>query len=62
VLDDGDAGEEIELRGDITSVEGVKKAAERLLPYDDEFYRWQFIQKFLKLHFIILNMSLIVLQ
>lgn len=37
--------EEIDLAGDITSHEGLFNAANRVKPYDDEFYRWQDVSK-----------------
>jgi uncharacterized protein (DUF362 family) len=36
---------DIEITGDLHSIEDLDKAAERLLPYDSEFFRWQDIEK-----------------
>jgi len=36
---------EIELTGDAQSVSDLEKFAERVKPYDDEFYRWQDVNK-----------------
>ncbi len=37
--------ENVTLLGDITTVAGLDKHAERVMPYDDTFYRWQDINK-----------------
>jgi uncharacterized protein (DUF362 family) len=36
---------DVVLLGDIDSVADIDEAAKRILPYDDEFYRWQDIQR-----------------
>ncbi len=38
----------IVIEGDLNSLEDIEKQAERLKPYDDEFYRWQDVGKELK--------------
>jgi uncharacterized protein (DUF362 family) len=40
--------EDVVLGGDIISIEGLDNQARRILPYDDEFYRWQDVEKELK--------------
>jgi uncharacterized protein (DUF362 family) len=37
--------EEVRLIGDITTIKGIDERAKRAMPYDDEFYRWQDINK-----------------
>ena len=37
--------EDVTIRGDINSLEELDRQAERILPYDDEYFRWQDIQK-----------------
>jgi len=37
--------EDVKLRGDITTIRGLDEQAKRVMPYDDEFYRWQDIHK-----------------
>jgi uncharacterized protein (DUF362 family) len=36
---------DIEITGDLNSIQDLDKAAERILPYDDEYHRWQDIEK-----------------
>jgi uncharacterized protein (DUF362 family) len=36
---------DIRITGDLHSIEDLDKAAERLLPYDDEYFKWQNIEK-----------------
>ena len=36
---------EIRITGDLHCIEDLDEAAKRLLPYDDEYYRWQNIEK-----------------
>jgi len=40
--------EDVVLSGDINSIEGLDNQAKRIMPYDDEFYRWWDIDKELK--------------
>jgi len=40
--------QDIEIAGDLTGIDDLDKAAKRIQPYDDEFYRWQDIEKELK--------------
>jgi len=40
--------EEVELMGDAKNISDLDKFAERVKPYDDEFYRWQDVNKELK--------------
>jgi len=40
--------EDIELVGDLTSAQALDEAANRVKPYDDDFYRWQDVSKELK--------------
>lgn len=37
--------DEVELAGDITSLAELDEQAQRILPYDDEYYKWQDIHK-----------------
>lgn len=37
--------EEVRIAGDLKSLDDVDEAAKRVMPYDDEFYRWQDIDK-----------------
>ncbi|MBF0230274.1 MAG: DUF362 domain-containing protein [Desulfamplus sp.] len=37
--------DEVKISGDLNSIEELDERAKRLLPYDDEFYRWQDIEK-----------------
>ncbi|MBU2515417.1 DUF362 domain-containing protein [bacterium] len=37
--------EDIEITGDLSSIEELDEAAKLIQPYDDEFYRWQDIEK-----------------
>ena len=38
----------IAIEGDLNSIEDLDEQAKRLMPYDDEFYRWQDVEKELK--------------
>ncbi len=40
--------DQVIIEGDLKSIEDVDKQAERLLPYDDEFYKWQDVETALK--------------
>ncbi|MCU0598533.1 MAG: DUF362 domain-containing protein [Desulfobacterales bacterium] len=40
--------DQIDIDGDLKSVEDIDEQAKRLMPYDDEFYRWQDVEKELK--------------
>ena len=40
--------DEVDLAGDLKSLDDVDQAAKRIQPYDDEFYQWQDINKELK--------------
>ncbi len=40
--------EDIEITGDLTSFEDLDEAAKRIQPYDEDFYKWQDIEKELK--------------
>jgi uncharacterized protein (DUF362 family) len=40
--------DEIHIAGDMASLEEIDEQAKRLQPYDDEFYRWQDVEKELK--------------
>lgn len=37
--------EDVALSGDVTTIEDLDQHAKRIMPYDDEFYRWQDITK-----------------
>jgi len=37
--------EDITLKGDVTNINGLDELAKRIMPYDDEFYRWQDVSK-----------------
>jgi uncharacterized protein (DUF362 family) len=40
--------DQVVIEGDVSSLEGIDESAKRLLPYDDEFTRWQDVHKELK--------------
>lgn len=40
--------EQVMIAGDLNSIEDIDEQAKRLMPYDDEFYRWQDVGKELK--------------
>lgn len=40
--------DQITIAGDLNSIEDIDEQAKRLLPYDDEFYKWQDVEKELK--------------
>ena len=39
---------DVKLMGDLTSIAGLDSQAQRVQPYDDEFYRWHDVEKELK--------------
>lgn len=39
---------DVKLMGDLTSIAGLDRQAQRVQPYDDEFYRWHNVEKELK--------------
>ncbi len=40
--------EEVTLAGDLTSIEAIDEQAKRIMPYDDEYFRWQDVNRELK--------------